>query len=417
MATNTGHVGNSRLGVAFAGVIVAGTVGIMIGSQLGWPWVTVGVPSASLLGYFLFGKRLDRGGISTAQFADSVYYLGFLFTLIALLFSLAIFGGDDGEYSVHTVVPQFGLALLTTVLGLAIRIYLVNFRPTGEDAVEVTEEALAEAAQALRTRLEQLSIDMLAQNELMNRSLKGAIDATSSELTAAVASARSGIAKAASSLAAGAERAAGRLETSVRDSAESAGGELRRTLAALAGETERLLVDVGTRRKEFLASIDDAVLPRDALVRGLEEPLAALREHVRGHADQVAVIVKAEEVTRTQAERLARAAESLATRAEAVAQSLEPLESAGLPVQKLNAELRAAVEALQDSTSGLSAHGRSLHAHAEGIGRVTIQIQGEARIVETHRESLERDVAAAEAALRAVHEQLVGAVRLIRETV
>ncbi|MBE0472134.1 MAG: hypothetical protein IBX55_21830 [Methyloprofundus sp.] len=60
------------------------------------------------------------------QFADSVYYLGFLLTLVALVVSLYFYQSDSLEASLLTA--NFSLALMTTIFGLAVRIFINNFQ-------------------------------------------------------------------------------------------------------------------------------------------------------------------------------------------------------------------------------------------------------------------------------------------------
>jgi hypothetical protein len=404
-----------QLEVAFWAAVVMGASGSMVGSWLGWPWITVGIPIASVVAYYLRGRRLRLGGISTIEFADSVYYLGFLFTLIALVVSLVVFtsGGDDR--SVRTVLPQFGLAIATSVVGLACRISLVSFRPTRQGVIEETEDMLERATQALRTNLESLSVEMMSLKEFTVSSVKHAVEGMTAELAEVVDATRVAIEDAANRLTVSTGRASEHLEATLRDSIESAGGELRRTVAAVTGRTERLFGKIEGAYERFIGRIDATVLPRDALVRGLEEPLAALTGQLRDHAEQVAAIVRAEEAARTHADRLARAAESIAARAETVARSLEPLELAGMPLRRLNAEFRAVIEALQQSVLALTELGRALEAHAEGVTHIASHVQKEAQLAETLREKLERDVAAARDALAVVSQQMVDAVRFIRK--
>ncbi len=174
---------NLDLRTAFLISLLVGTLGILFGS---WSWIkyplllTLGLPVIAMIGYAVVGTSIDKTNVATQQFADSLYYLGFLFTLIALTVSLFTLGS---EFDVPGIVGRFAVALVTTILGLASRILLTNFREGLEESIERTESALAQAAQSLRARLEQISQDMIGQTEVMKQTLGEALTRTSESLT------------------------------------------------------------------------------------------------------------------------------------------------------------------------------------------------------------------------------------------
>ncbi len=89
---------------------------------------------------------------------DNFYYLGFLYTLISLAISLYQF---NTEGATSSIITNFGLALTSTILGLAGRI-LLN-QPQDEDEAEArSREDLARANRRLRAEME-YSIDEFQQ--------------------------------------------------------------------------------------------------------------------------------------------------------------------------------------------------------------------------------------------------------------
>ena len=81
---------------------------------------------------------------------DNFYYLGFLYTLISLAISLYQF---NTEGATSSIITNFGLALTSTILGLAGRI-LLN-QPRDEEEAEVrAREDLARANRRLRAEME-----------------------------------------------------------------------------------------------------------------------------------------------------------------------------------------------------------------------------------------------------------------------
>ncbi len=89
---------------------------------------------------------------------DNFYYLGFLYTLISLAISLYQF---NTEGATSSIITNFGLALTSTILGLAGRI-LLNQPQDEEEAEARAREDLARANRRLRAEME-YSIDEFQQ--------------------------------------------------------------------------------------------------------------------------------------------------------------------------------------------------------------------------------------------------------------
>ncbi|MCY3965071.1 MAG: hypothetical protein OXG83_08535 [Acidobacteria bacterium] len=89
---------------------------------------------------------------------DNFYYLGFLYTLISLAISLYQF---NTEGATSAIITNFGLALTSTILGLAGRI-LLNQPRDEEEAEARAREDLARANRRLRAEME-YSIDEFQQ--------------------------------------------------------------------------------------------------------------------------------------------------------------------------------------------------------------------------------------------------------------
>lgn len=127
-------------------------------SLLGWwfdsPWLLgFAVPMVVMVLYIAAGSVYrDKDELSDEKFADSCYYLGFIFTIssiIVCLFDLPNIAGQLTEIAI-----RFGAAMVSTVLGLTARVYLVNFRKDVYDITRSVEDDLLMAAKKLRTQLE-----------------------------------------------------------------------------------------------------------------------------------------------------------------------------------------------------------------------------------------------------------------------
>lgn len=131
------------------------------GAVLSGPRLLAGAGWAVLCmaAYGLVVWLVARPVARTDAFADSFYYLGFLLTLVALVGVLLNLGTVQGDELLASVLRQFGLALITTVFGLLVRITLVNF---GEDAddLEVSSREQAERAyESLVRSLDRMAVE------------------------------------------------------------------------------------------------------------------------------------------------------------------------------------------------------------------------------------------------------------------
>lgn len=91
------------------------------------------------------------------QAGDNLYYLGLLFTLVSLAWALWVFSPETGA---KQVIENFGIALATTIVGLALRILFNQMR---QNLIEIEQEArleLAEAAKRVRGSLDEVVDDM-----------------------------------------------------------------------------------------------------------------------------------------------------------------------------------------------------------------------------------------------------------------
>lgn len=138
--------------------------------------------------YILSSK--NRSGISVDRASDNVYYLGLLFTLSSLAYSLIklSFFGMSGEgvasaKQVLTLLPDFGLALFSTIAGIFGRIFLQQMR---NDPMDVETEAREELGIAIRQLREtigqvvsnlnglstQMSVTLTEMNNTVSRTLE-----------------------------------------------------------------------------------------------------------------------------------------------------------------------------------------------------------------------------------------------------
>lgn len=154
VAIGCGYIVYSKLHAFSAINVTLVPVGIMIGYAL-------------LLGLArLFRLRDDQSG-------DNLYYMGFLFTLTSLAISLYQFS-DQG--SPEQIVQNFGIAIGSTIAGIALRIFFNQMR---RDPVEVEHTArleLADASRRVKRELESTILEFAYFRRSTQQSLADALD-------------------------------------------------------------------------------------------------------------------------------------------------------------------------------------------------------------------------------------------------
>jgi hypothetical protein len=118
----------------FFGVFVVGTALILLEKASSIPAVVAPVTGiGAIVLYCAVAWKSPRFRIREDRIGDSAYYLGFLFTLVSLSWALYQFTEQGGT---ERVISGFGIALATTIFGLAARVFFQQMR---EDPVEIEQ--------------------------------------------------------------------------------------------------------------------------------------------------------------------------------------------------------------------------------------------------------------------------------------
>lgn len=125
-------------------------------SFLGWrlqdPWIFgFTVPLIIMVVYIVLGTFRNDRDVSDEKFADSCYYLGFIFTITSIIFSL--FDLPNIGTRIQEIAVRFGAAMVSTVLGLGVRVYMVSFRKEMADAIQDAEDAVIDSSRRFTEQL------------------------------------------------------------------------------------------------------------------------------------------------------------------------------------------------------------------------------------------------------------------------
>jgi hypothetical protein len=161
-------------GLLFFVVVVIGSAYIVLSKLNNFgAFAVTAVPVLIMIVYALLlgGARLFR--LRDDQSGDNLYYMGFLFTLTSLAVSLYQFSAAG---SAEQIVQNFGIAIASTIAGIALRILFNQMR---RDPVEVEAAArleLAEAARRVKRELEGTILEFNYFRRMTQQSVTDALD-------------------------------------------------------------------------------------------------------------------------------------------------------------------------------------------------------------------------------------------------
>ena len=138
---------------------------IIYGNYSGLYLFTVITSIFVMLMYFFITLYLNSTDkqISIEQLADSNYYLGFMFTLMSILVSFV--GTVSNSHDIDNIINNFGISLITTLIGLLARIYLANFIPTSESNKENIEKSISDKMH----KMNELLLDNMQKNKVFSQ--------------------------------------------------------------------------------------------------------------------------------------------------------------------------------------------------------------------------------------------------------
>jgi hypothetical protein len=149
----------------FAAALILKIISSAASLLLGSPWILgLIVPITVMIAYMVIGQYCRTSDVSQEKFADSCYYMGFIFTITSIIVSLFDLPNLNAGDGMRNIALRFGAAMVSTVLGMGVRVYQVGFRKDTSDAIQEAEDAVLDATRMLATQLNS-SMDNLKQFE------------------------------------------------------------------------------------------------------------------------------------------------------------------------------------------------------------------------------------------------------------
>ena len=139
------------------------------------------LPIAVMVLYIIFGyvRTLHSSLEERLNYGDSCYYLGFLFTIASIILSLYIIGVTEDQFSAPDLAIRFAAAMVTTLLGMSIRVCLVTFAKKKIDRKPGQLDPVIHGDEPQSGSSQEIYIEANLKNlEKLNKSLVLNIDAT-----------------------------------------------------------------------------------------------------------------------------------------------------------------------------------------------------------------------------------------------
>lgn len=115
---------------------------------------SMAVPVALMFIFLALSWMLGKMRMHDEQTGDNLYYMGFLYTLTSLGASLYNFGTGT---STDEVVRNFGVAITSTITGIALRILYNQMRRDPADIERAARHELADMTRRVRTEMENVT--------------------------------------------------------------------------------------------------------------------------------------------------------------------------------------------------------------------------------------------------------------------
>ena len=143
------------LGLAFAAGVGGGITLKLLSIH---PFIAAAYSALVLTLYALFSYSTTSLRLEPEVIGDNSYYLGFLFTLTSLavtLYFVVEAGPDNRAKLIPEVISGFGVALVSTIVGVFIRVLMMQFRLDIVSRERETRIELDDVARRLRVELAQ----------------------------------------------------------------------------------------------------------------------------------------------------------------------------------------------------------------------------------------------------------------------
>ncbi|MER8823212.1 hypothetical protein NKH70_26090 [Mesorhizobium sp. M0991] len=355
--------------VVFATLTLGGCVFIAIAKLSGVdPIMAASAPVCLMLIYLAASVFTGKLRLHDEQTGDNLYYMGFLFTLTSLGVSLFQFGSEG---STDTIVRNFGIAVTSTITGIALRIFYNQMRRDPADIERTARHELADMTRRVRAEMESVTREFADFRRVSNQMLEEGFAEIAVQAERNGEHIRSALDKIAMESIKPVQEASGKLSNALSDNfgqiesqfssiaqrLEAAADLLDKANSSMSSSVRRL----GEQADSVATKLEKVVVPDEVLKNDLVPIVKLLGSAVAQYA------VKTETASQEQQGRMAGIVDAVAKVAAGVERAVAAAEQTAESVQaqqRLTQALAAVVQKQSKDTGDLVATlaGRTLHA-------------------------------------------------------
>jgi len=273
----------------------------MIGSAVIWlgkVWdfdiaLITAIPVAMMFLYMAV-NMLPGLRVHSEQAGDNLYYMGFIYTLTSLGVSLYKF---TGEASIEDVVRNFGIAIISTVTGIALRIFFNQMRRDPADIEKAVRHELAEMTRRVRAELDNSAMEFSSYRRTSNQMLSEGFEEIARQAEKNGEAVRAAIeamsAKAVESIQATSKQLLSTLEESHKNVAHLSEVNAK-NVVQLSGQMEGLATVMTAKSQELSEAVDNVIQkyaaarsPDEVLKIDVSPAVESLRSVIDAHAKAI----------------------------------------------------------------------------------------------------------------------------------
>ncbi|MCK9717632.1 hypothetical protein EWW49_17625 [Pseudomonas syringae] len=241
------------------------------------------VPIAVMAGYWWVGNRIRDNydtQLTVAKFADSVYYLGFLFTVGSIIVCLIDIQSIGDNLS--GMAMRFGAALVSTGIGMIARTLYIGFRADQDDVAENIHEQAVKASENLAHMFEDAYQQLVMFRDNVIATSRDAVSSVQAQITEM---SKQNMAQMDNYFAHATERSNEAFAAMLSD-VKGASDEMLTTISGLAQRSEQTLERMESHSLEFgekaSARLEHTLFPDDLFAKKLSPAIDTLADATDG---------------------------------------------------------------------------------------------------------------------------------------
>jgi hypothetical protein len=167
--------------IIFLICFLAGAIGMISLRALGFSVIYAVIFAALVMLTYILTGATKKYLIRPDLLGDNTYYLGFLFTLVSLAYTLYKYSSNENE--VEAIIHNFGVALATTLLGLVGRVYFIQVKEDPAVFEKAVRISLTDQASTLIGVIADIRVDLLTMKTSIQQSIQEGVSESMDTMT------------------------------------------------------------------------------------------------------------------------------------------------------------------------------------------------------------------------------------------